>query len=96
MKGTIYVYCPKLTQIMNDCLKKIFFLIYILKNADIYVYFKKENKGEKENYRPICILSNFSKVFERLIHNKLDEFMEIKFSNFSLAFERTIIHNTHH
>ena len=41
MKETIYVYCPKLTQIMNDCLKNFFFLIYILKKADIYVYFKK-------------------------------------------------------
>ena len=28
MKETINAYCPKLIQIMNDCLKNNFFLIY--------------------------------------------------------------------
>ena len=34
MKETIDAYCPKLTQIMNDCLKNNFFPD-ILKNAEI-------------------------------------------------------------
>ena len=66
MKETIDVYCPKLTQIMNDCLRNNFFPD-ILKNAEITSCFKKGDKGEKENYRPVSILSNFSKVFESLI-----------------------------
>ena len=45
-------------------------------------------KGEKENYRPVSILSNFSKVFERLIYNQLNEFMETKFSKFLTGFRR--------
>ena len=63
MKETIDAYCPKLTQIMNYCLKNNFFPD-ILKNVEITPCFKKGDKGEKENYRPVSILSNFSKVFE--------------------------------
>ena len=49
-------------------------------------------KGEKGNYRPVSILSNFSKVFERLIYNQLNEFMETKFFKFFTGFRRN--HNT--
>ena len=48
--------------------------------------FKKEDKGEKETYRPVSMLSNFSKVFEMLIHNQLNEFTETKFSTFFTEF----------
>ena len=40
MKETTDVYCPKLTQIMNNCLKKIFFSPDILKNAEVTPSFK--------------------------------------------------------
>ena len=33
-----------------------------LKNADIVPVYKKNNKCEKENYRPVSILSNISNV----------------------------------
>ena len=36
-----------------------------MKLADITPVFKKEDRINKENYRPISILSNLSKVFER-------------------------------
>ena len=68
MKETIDAYCPKLTKIMNDCLKNNFFPD-ILKNVEITPCFKKRDKGEKENYGPVSIFSNFSEVFERLIYN---------------------------
>ena len=72
MKEAIYAYCPKLTQIMNDCLKNNF-SPDILQNAEITPCFKKGDKSEKQNYRPVSILSKFSKVFERLIYNQLNE-----------------------
>ena len=84
MKETIDAYCPKLTQIIN----------HILKNAEITPCFKKGDKGEKENYRPVSILSNFSKAFERLIYSQLNEFMETKFSKFLTGFQKN--HNTHY
>ena len=70
---------------MNDCLNNNFFPD-ILKNAKITPRFKKRDKGEKENYRPDSILSNFSKVFERLIYNQLNQFMDTKFSKFLIGF----------
>ena len=62
MKETTDVYCSKLTQKMNDCLKNNFFSD-ILKNDETNPCFKKRNKGEKINYRPVSILSNFGNVF---------------------------------
>ena len=46
---------------------------------------KKGEKGEKENYRPATI---FSKAFERLVYNKLNEFMEKIFSKFLTGFQK--------
>ena len=46
MKETTDVYCSKLTQKMNDCLKNNFFSD-ILKNDETNPCFKKRNKGEK-------------------------------------------------
>ena len=60
----------------------------ILKNAEITPSFKKGDKGENENYRPVSILSNFSKVFERLIYNQLNKFMETKFFKFLTDFRK--------
>ena len=36
--------------------------------------FKKDSKENVENYRPISILPVFSKVFERVMYNHLDEY----------------------
>ena len=44
--------------------------------------------GEKEIYRPDSMFSNFSKVFERLIYNQLNDFTETKFSKFLTGFRK--------
>ena len=38
-----------------------------LKYADVNPVFKKDDKSDKENYRPISILPILSKVYQRLI-----------------------------
>ena len=53
MKETIDAYCPKLTQIINDCLKNNFSPDILKKCWNNC--FKKGDKGEKENYRPASI-----------------------------------------
>ena len=51
-----------------------------MKHADIVPVYKKNNKCEKENHRPVSILSNLSKIYEKLIYNKLyDHFDNILF-----------------
>ena len=53
-----------------------------LKHADIVPVYKKNNKCEKENYRPVSILSNLSKIYEKLMYNQLyDYFDNILFSS---------------
>ena len=74
---------------MNDCLKNNIFP-EILQNAEMTFCFKKGDKCEKEYYRPVSILSNFSKVFEKLIYNQLNEFMETKFSKFLIGFRKKL------
>ena len=49
---------------MNGCLEKKMFLGN-LENTQITPRHKNNNKGNKENYRPVSILL---KVLERLIH----------------------------
>ena len=51
----------------------------ILKNAVIKPIYKKEDKNDISNYRPISILPVLSKIFERSTLNQLIEFFEEHF-----------------
>ena len=42
-----------------------------LKQADVIPAHKKNDKCDKSNYRPVSILPNISKIYERLIYNQL-------------------------
>ena len=42
-----------------------------LKYAEVTPIHKKDDKTDKENYRPRSILPNLSKVYERLIYNQI-------------------------
>ena len=44
--------------------------------------FKKDDDLNKENYRPVSILSYMSKVFERILYKQIDRFVTPKFSPF--------------
>ena len=52
-----------------------------LKWAEILPIFKKGDIYNKENYRPISILLTISKVFERVIFDQINDFMQNKFSD---------------
>ena len=45
----------------------------------------------KENYRPISILSHMFKVFERIFYNQLNDFMKDKLSNILTGFGTLIV-----
>ena len=50
-----------------------------LKQADIKPIYKKEPRNEKENYRPVSISPNLSKIFERCMYDQLkDHFEKLK------------------
>ena len=46
-----------------------------LKMARVVPLHKKESKSDTGNYRPVSILSIASKVFERVVHSQLNEYL---------------------
>ena len=57
-----------------------------LKEADIVPVHKKKSKFSKENYRPISILPNISKVYERCLYDQISNFLEDVFSKYQCGF----------
>ena len=51
-----------------------------LKQAIIRPVFKKGDKNSKENYRPVSILPNISKIFEQFLFKQISNFIEPFFS----------------
>ena len=47
-----------------------------MKLANATPVHKKGNRSEKGNYRPISILPNLLKVFERYIYNEIAQFFD--------------------
>ena len=59
-----------------------------MKLADITPSHKKLDKCAKENYRPISILSSFSKIFETLMHENMSHYMENILSPYLCGFRK--------
>ena len=56
-----------------------------LKHAGVRPVHNKKHKSHKTNYRPVRILTNISKIYEKLIYNQLyDYFDGIPFDDKSL------------
>ena len=49
---------------------------YELKHADVVPVHKKKDKCVKENYRPVSIQTNISKVREKLLYNQLYSYFD--------------------
>ena len=47
-----------------------------LKSARVVLIFKKHDKTEVVNYRPVLILSIISKVFERVVYDQLETYLD--------------------
>ena len=58
----------------------------VLKTSKIIPIYKKDSKFECSNYRPISLLSNIDKILERLMYNRLYNFLEKKISYFHSNF----------
>ena len=59
-----------------------------LKNAIITPVHKKGAKTSKDNYRPVSILSNISKIYERLLFKQISEYFEPILSKFQCGFRK--------
>ena len=70
---------PVITPIINKCIDDCIFPSD-LKYAEVSSIFKKSDKLNKENYRPISILRIISKVFERAFANQMTVFFDTIFN----------------
>ena len=59
-----------------------------MKLADETLVFKKEDRTNKENYRPISLVSSLSKVFERCLYNQLSVFFDKILSKYQCGFRK--------
>ena len=65
-----------------------------LKVADLTPAFKKKSKTSKENYRPISILPNITKIYERCLYNQMQTYFDNILSKYQYAFHKGF--NTQH
>jgi hypothetical protein len=47
-----------------------------LKYATVKLLYKKGAKSSMNNYRPICLLTTISKVFEKIMYNRLNHYLQ--------------------
>ena len=59
-----------------------------LKYADVRPVFQKDDKTDKENYRPIIILPNLSKVYERPMYDQMYPLFDQIFSKLQCGFRK--------
>ena len=59
-----------------------------LKLANVTPIFKKDDAMKKENYRPINILPNISKIYEKVLYNQISSFFDNVFSKHQCGFRK--------
>lgn len=65
-----------LANIFNQCMTREIYPS-ILKNARVIPIFKAGDPSDVANYRPISTLSIFNKIFEKILHSRLSNFLTI-------------------
>ena len=78
---------------INDCLLMSSFPDS-LKLANITPVHKKDEPADKENDGPVSVLPLLSKIFERLIYNQLNEYLDQYLNNLLCGFRKA--HFTQH
>ena len=68
----------------------------ILKTANVTPIFKNDDPALCKNYRPISLLSNMSKIFEKIIHARLSVFLSTNNILYEKQFGFRNQHSTNH
>ena len=68
----------------------------LLKSARVCPIFKKGDQQNCGNYRPISLLSNLSKIFERVYFNQLEHFLNVNDIIYDLQFGFRKKYSTNH
>jgi hypothetical protein len=76
IKSVIKIIAPILSVLITNCVTSGVYPTN-LKIARVVPIFKKGSKYSTTNYRPISVLSNFNKIFETILHQRMSRFIEI-------------------
>jgi len=87
LQDNIDIFCPYIKENFVDCINECEFPD-ILKHADITPIHKKDTKCDTKNYRPISILPNLSKIYERCIYDQLYVYFENILSKYQFGFRK--------
>ena len=87
IKENFDIFVPFLTWDINTSIDNSRFPTK-LKMADIMPIFKKDGKNLKQNYRPISILPNLSKIYEKCLFNQISPYFENILSKFQCGFRK--------
>ena len=82
-----YIIDKHLTNIINNNLLRNSFS-GSTKIASVRPVFKKGERTEIGNYRPVSILNCFSKIYERFLHNQIASFSNKFLSDFISAYRK--------
>ena len=82
-----YIIDKHLTNIINNDLLRNSFSDSA-KIASVRPIFKKGERTEIGNYRPVSILNCFSKIYERVLHNQIASFSNKFLSDFISAYRK--------
>ena len=80
------VFTPVVTDDYNNCVAISIFPEFF-KTAEVIPSYKTDKPTEKTNYKPISILSNISKIYERLMHDNIIDYFNV-LSKFQCGFRK--------
>ena len=72
---------------LNDYIAQSIFRS-LLKLVNITPVYKKDSNTTKDHYRPVSILSNISKIYEKLMFKQMSKHFEPFFSKFQCGFRK--------
>lgn len=95
LKNITPVFSKILSNIINECMVNGTFPS-CLKGAIVIPIHKKDSKVITGNYRPISLLSNISKIFEKILHKRLYSFLDQQSIIYQKQYGFRKAHSTNH
>ena len=90
MKSNTDLFANYIFRNFNYCLEKDEFPC-VFEHADVVPVHKKKEKTDKANFRPVSILPNMSKIYEKLIYQQLHDILILFFHQTSIVFVKVTV-----
>ena len=87
IKENVDIFAKYVTEAFNKTITTSTFPDF-LKNADIKPIWKKDSRSDKSNYRPVSILPNLSKIFEKILYKQMERFSDLILSKKQCGFRK--------